>query len=838
MQEQYDRIRGEYPDALILFRLGDFYEVFENDAVKASQILGITLTSRGKGEGAKKMAGVPHHALKNYLPKLIEAGFKVAIADQVEEPKPGKLVERQVTKIITPGTVLDESSLDGSKHNFIASVYRLESSKQNTYSVSYADISTGTLVGFEVATKSALLNELEKLSLSELVISETLYDMFERSCLARRIEVRPLDEYMVSLNYDVLTEHFGTKNLKGFGLEDREGLIVATGRLVAYAKETQKNDLAHMRGFTLLQQGSTMNLDFETVRNLELLQPLLEQNTKYSLLGTLDQCMTPMGKRLMRLRIVRPSLDKTELERRYDFVDKFVLSPITLSNVRDSLKGISDIERITARIASGSAHAKELMALAHNLNAGKEIIRKVQGEFSLNLAEASLLDSMGKVSESITKTLKDEPSVLLSEGNLIREGFDPEVDELRTLRNNISNVLKDLQHRESEQTGIPSLKVSFNKVFGYYIEVTRTHSDKVPAHFVRKQTLANAERYITDELKQLEEKILKSEESLITLERNLFLELRDSLLPSITEFLKFAKVISEIDVHTSFAFTAREFRYTRPEIVTDQEIVIKNGRHPVVERLVSEFIPNSTNFDSDGLVHILTGPNMAGKSTYIRQVALITLMAQIGSFVPAEEMTFGIVDRIFTRVGASDNLAKGESTFMVEMQETANILNNATDKSLVILDEVGRGTSTYDGVAIAWSVVEHLLEEISCKALFATHYHELTAIPESHSAASNFNVAVKDDENGIVFLHKIKEGGTSKSYGVHVAGLAGVPETVVNRANEILKGFESVSAETGNDASKLASKENKDDGESRNTKKSVPRAPKKMHPEQLGLIDT
>jgi len=829
MQEQYQKIKTEYSDFIILFRLGDFYETFNEDAIQISKVLGITLTSRGKDENKTPLAGIPYHALPNYMPKIVDAGLKVVIAEQMEEPVPGKLVERKVTKVITPGTIMDENSLDSSKNNYIGCI----SKHKNEYLFAYSDLTTGALFVFSTQHLNQLKLEINKINPSEILTSKKDSELI-KSLYNKGIET--IEDNKFDLNYasECLLAQLGVLSVKGFGIDDEDPVIIVAGVLVNYLKDCQKSELKHIKSIKKYSYSDYMQLDPETIRNLELVYSANgnEQNTLYNVL---NKSSTAMGKRNLRRWIIYPLINKDKLNDRLNSVDKFYQNPILVNDIDLILNKISDIERIAGRIGTASANPRDLIALKLSLLNIAQIIDLLDSQDNLSQRLKSLVfnfkDSDSNVKKCIdnviaiiNESIDDEPSATLSEVGIIKTGFNKEVDEIRSLRQNSKQILTKMQSDEVSRTGISSLKISFNSVFGYYIEITKTHISKVPDNYIRKQTLANAERYITQELKELEEKILSSEDKLIKLEQALFIEIRNKVAEFITEIQEVAEIIAEIDCYISFAKVAKSNRYIKPEIVEENILNIKDSRHPVIERIVGDFVPNSVEFSDQALIHILTGPNMSGKSTYIRQVALITLMAQIGSFVPAQSMQWSLTDRIFTRVGATDNLSKGESTFMVEMNETANILNNATQKSLIILDEVGRGTSTYDGVAIAWSIIEFIFEKLKAKTLFATHYHELINLETQYKGIKNFNVEVLEVNDEIMFKHKIVKGGTNRSYGVHVAKLAGIPTEVLTKADGILKAFENESS-----VEKAVNKGS-------NSSKTKLKKPKAIHPEQLGLI--
>lgn len=839
MQQQYNELKKEFGDAVLLFRLGDFFEAFYDDAIQISKVLGITLTRRGKGPEAYPMAGIPHHALPNYLPKLVEANLKIAVAEQMEEAVPGKLVERKVTKVITPGTITDENSLDSSRNNYIASVVIDGTEK---FTLSYADLTTGELRAFETKSFEVFKNEIRKINPSEILCSEQNLKLLV-SVITKRFEVKDSSFFDLEKTNSEILNHFESSTLRGFGIENKNNIISSVGGLIAYLKECQKSQLKHIQKIHIYDYSNFMQLDSVTIRNLELIYPLNGSDESKTVYACLNECQNPMGKRKLREFILKPLINSEMLEDRFSVVDYFYKNVLITDELRENLRNMFDLERLTGKLGVGSANPKDLVALKDslkfsiqifkNLALGYDNLPKRLKHFVKIFTDASSIKlDFENIINLVETSLLDSPSVMLNDGNIIRDGYNFEIDELRNLKNNSRNILAQIQTREVSKTGISSLKISYNKVFGYYIEITKSHLEKVPGDYIRKQTLVNAERFITAELKELEEKIVSAEEKLVTLESRLFLEIREQVSKYIPQMLEASEILSEIDVLSNFGFIARKYQFTKPEILThdDLQLDIKDGRHIVVERITNKFTPNSTDFESNSFIHILTGPNMSGKSTYIRQVALIVLLAQMGSFVPAASLKFNLADRIFTRVGASDNLAKGESTFMVEMIETANILNNATQKSLIILDEVGRGTSTYDGVAIAWSVLEYVYNNLKCRTLFATHYHELVNLEEKYKGIKNFNVLVKEDGEDIVFMHKIGSGGTDKSYGVHVAKLAGVPKEVVERANAILKEFEAES-KTQNPKSKIKNQEKNIDNS-----KPVTRNPKRIHPEQMGLI--
>jgi DNA mismatch repair protein MutS len=790
MQEQYEKIKGEYKDHIVFFRLGDFYEAFDNDAVQLSNILGITLTGRGKDEKRRPMAGIPFHALDNYLPKLLDAGCKVAIADQVEEATPGKLVERKVTKIITPGTITDEESLQSDKNNYLGALHL----NKDTYYLSYLDVNGSEVSIVEAKNIHDVINEVKRLNIKELVIldkSSFKEELIKQGVYINELPKRFFDE---SSNKKCVLNIFKISTLGGFGLNDTEDEYISLGAVLRYVQECLRTDPSNLIRIQKIIQTDYLKIDVNTIRNLELFYNSLGLETP-TLNSVLNKCVNPVGKRIMRTWILRPIVDVAKLNRRYEKVAYFKECRFECEELQEILKSISDLERINSRISLMSANPRDLLSLKYSLQMFLQLedsIRSNSEMFQEYLAIFEKRSDIQNVIDLIESSINEESSIEITNGDVFKLGYDSAIDELKGISKNSKDVLSKIQIREVERTGISSLKVAFNSVFGYYIEVTRSNLDKVPNDYIRKQTLANAERYITEELKEWEEKILTANDKLIKLEVEAFQKILEELGKSKLLIGEVTHVVAELDIFSSLGKLARERNYVQPEINlnSNDDSKIVEGRHPVIEDIIKEFIPNNFEIVNGKLINIITGPNMSGKSTFIRQVALIYLMAQIGSFVPASQFKYAPVDKIYSRVGASDNLSKGESTFMVEMIETANILNNATKNSLVILDEVGRGTSTYDGVAIAWSMVEFLSDKIKPITLFATHYHELTEMDKIKSNIKNLSVEVYDDGKDIVFTHKIKEGKANKSYGIHVAELAGVPKVVVKRAQEILKKFE------------------------------------------------
>ena len=797
MMEQYLSIKSKYQDMILLYRMGDFYETFYEDAKTISKVLGITLTKRGGGKTADvPLAGFPYHALDNYLPKLVQAGFRVAICEQVEDPKQAKtVVKRDVVEIVTPGTALSEKLLDHKVSNFLAAVHL---QGQNA-GVSYGDFSTGEFYISEVALEN-LINYLQEIAPKEILVSQSLHEQFRQS-FDKKINaiLTRVDDWIFShkFAYETLTSHFRTPNLKGFGAEEFEFGIVAAGAILHYSKENFQNDLQHVQKLSVISANDFMILDASTRRNLEITTPIIGQSMDGTLLSILDHTITPMGGRLLRHIITHPLISLEKIQVRLDRVETFHKDDELRKTMRGYLENISDLERLLGRVATGRASPRDLSTLKRALSFVKPIQQLLHDSDYPTLAfYRSNLEDVDEVVDVIERAIEENPPLNITEGGIIREGFNQELDELRTISREGKSWIVNLQNSEKEKTGIPSLKIGFNKVFGYYFEVTRVHQDKVPEYFIRKQTLVNAERYITPELKEFEEKVLGAEEKMASLEYELFQNIREEVANWGVAIQNNARLIAELDCFGSLAEVASLYNYIKPAIDAGDEIIIKCGRHPVVEQLLppdEPFIDNDIQLDKDETqIMVITGPNMSGKSTYLRQVGLIVLLGQIGAFVPAEAAKIGIVDRIFTRVGASDNLAFGESTFMVEMLEAANILNNASEKSLILLDEVGRGTSTFDGLSIAWAMTEYLHhnKKIAAKTLFATHYHELTELAMLYPRIQNFRVAVREYDDHVVFLRKIEAGGTDNSYGIYVAQMAGLPEAVVERAKEVLHNLE------------------------------------------------
>lgn len=796
MMKKYLETKEQYKDCILFYRLGDFYEMFFDDAITVSRELEITLTGKSCGQEERApMCGVPYHAVDGYLTRLVAKGYKVAICDQVEDPKQAKgLVKREVTRIVTPGTILDAQAIDETKNNYIMCIVYIA----DRYGVSIADITTGDYFVTELPDSGKLKDEIYRFMPSEIICNEAFYmsgldleDLKERFHMAvYSLESWYFDDASCR---GKLMEHFKVSSLAGLGLADYDCGVISAGALLQYLLETQKNDLSHMTHITPYTTGKYMVLDSSTRRNLELCETLREKQKRGSLLWVLDKTKTAMGARTLRKFIEQPLIEKEEILRRLDAVEELKQSAISREEIREYLSPVYDLERLITRITYGTANPRDLTAFAGSLSMLPPIRYLLEEMQSALLKEIyTELDPLEDLCELVQNAIAEEPPIAMKEGGIIRDGYHEEVDTLRRAKSEGKNWLAKLEQEEREKTGIKNLKIKYNKVFGYYLEVTNSYKDLVPDYYTRKQTLANAERYITPELKELEDTILGAEDKLYALEYELYCSVRDTIAAEVKRIQATAKAIASLDVFASLALVAERNNYVRPKINKSGKIDIKDGRHPVVEQMIPDgtFICNDTVLDDKKQrVSIITGPNMAGKSTYMRQAALIVLMAQIGSFVPAAKADIGLVDRIFTRVGASDDLASGQSTFMVEMTEVANILRNATSKSLLILDEIGRGTSTFDGLSIAWAVVEYISDSklLGAKTLFATHYHELTELEGKIDNVNNYCIAVKEKGDDIVFLRKIVKGGADKSYGIQVAKLAGVPDLVIERAKEIVE---------------------------------------------------
>ena len=795
MMQQYMETKKQYADCILFYRLGDFYEMFFEDAITASKELEITLTGKNCGmEERAPMCGVPYHSVDSYLNRLVEKGYKVAICEQVEDPQQAKgIVKREVVRVVTAGTNMNTQALDETKNNYIMCIVYLA----DRYGLAVADVSTGDYFVTELDSGRKLLDEIHKFSPSEIICNESFYmsgldldDLKHRlGMMIYSIDTHFFDDEMCAR---ILKEHFHTATLEGLGLGDYNCGVIAAGALLKYLYEIQKTSLSHITHITGYTTGKYMLLDSSSRRNLELCETLREKQKRGSLLWVLDKTKTAMGARMLRSYIEQPLIDRTAIEKRLEAVEELKDQAIAREEIREYLSPVYDLERLISRVTYQSANPRDLISFRNSLEMLphiKYLLKEMQGGLLQQICEE--LDPLEDLHQLLEESIMEEPPLAMKEGGIIKDGYDADVDMLRQAKTEGKNWLAQLEEEEREKTGIRNLKIKYNKVFGYYLEVTNAYKEMVPDYYTRKQTLANAERFITPRLKELEDTILGAEDKLYALEYNLYCKVRDRIASEVLRVQQTAKAVAKIDVFTSLALVAERNNYVRPKINEKGLIDIRGGRHPVVERMTPDnmFIANDTLLDDKkNRVSIITGPNMAGKSTYMRQSALIVLMAQIGSFVPADSANIGICDRIFTRVGASDDLASGQSTFMVEMTEVANILRNATSSSLLILDEIGRGTSTFDGLSIAWAVVEHISNKklLGAKTLFATHYHELTELEGKIDSVNNYCIAVKEQGDDIVFLRKIVKGGADKSYGIQVAKLAGVPESVIARAKEIV----------------------------------------------------
>ncbi len=839
MMQHYMETKKEYPDCILFYRLGDFYEMFFDDALTVSKELEITLTGKDCGLSERApMCGVPFHAVDSYLYRLVQKGYKVAIAEQMEDPKQAKgLVKREVIRVVTPGTITSSQVLDETKNNYLMGIVYMD----GIYGISTADISTGDFMVTEVDSERELFDEINKFSPSEIICNNALYmSGVDMDGLKNRYQVviTALDSRFFGEEScrRILMEHFKVGALVGLGLEDYATGIIAAGAVMQYIYETQKSTLEHITTVTPYSTGQYMVIDTSTRRNLELVETMREKQKRGTLLWVLDKTKTAMGARLLRACIEQPLIHRDEIIRRQNAVEELNMNYISREEICEYLNPIYDLERLIGRISYKTANPRDLIAFRSSLEM-LPYIKQILGEFNSELlAEFGReLDPLQDIFRLIGDAIVEEPPITVREGGIIKDGYNQEADKLRQAKTEGKNWLTELEAKEKEKTGIKTLKVKFNKVFGYYFEVTNSFKDQVPDYYIRKQTLTNAERFTTDELKQLEDIIMGAEEKLVSLEYDLFCEVRDKIGAEVIRIQKTAKSIAGIDVFCSLSVVATRRNYVKPSINDKGVIQIKNGRHPVVEQMMRDdmFVANDTFLDNGkNRLSVITGPNMAGKSTYMRQVALIVLMAQLGSFVPAQEADIGICDRIFTRVGASDDLASGQSTFMVEMTEVANILRNATRNSLLVLDEIGRGTSTFDGLSIAWAVIEHISNSklLGAKTLFATHYHELTELEGTIAGVKNYCIAVKEQGDDIVFLRKIVRGGADKSYGIQVAKLAGVPDSVIARAKEI--------AEELSDADITArAKEIAEISSNITQHKAVPK-PDEVDMQQLSFFDT
>ena len=793
LMKQYNDIKFKYPNTVLLFRVGDFYETFGQDAVLASKVLGIVLTKRGAGSTSEtELAGFPHHSIENYLPKLVKAGHRVAICDQLEDPKlTKKIVKRGVTEIVTPGIVINDGVLDQKKNNYLASIYF----EKNECGISFLDVSTGDFYISQGDFK--LIDQLiSNFSPNEILVSKPSKNKFNE-LIGSTYNIYPLDDWVFDSSYskNKLLDHFDTKSLKGFGVEDIQLGITAAGSIIHYLGDTEHNNLSHISNLQRIFPDSYVWMDKFTMKNLELFNS--NSSNGFNLSETIDDTITSMGSRRLKNWIAFPLVEKKDIKMRQEIVSSIIDDNEVSDQLDINLNNISDIERLMSKIATYKISPRELVYLKNSLESVKKIkqsLSDISGNLKIYGKTIPVSDSIVSL---ITKTLKEDSPVSILKGDFINDNYSNELDKLRNIRSSGKEYLNQILERESEITKIPSLKISFNNVFGYYIEVRNTHKDKVPEDWIRKQTLVNAERYITQELKEYEEKIINADEKIKDLELKLFLKLIDNLQDSLTALKLISERVSVIDILNSFSKRAIKYKYICPEIIDKKKIEITQGRHPVIEANLphgERYVPNDILLNKDQQIIMITGPNMSGKSAILRQTALITILAQIGSFVPAKKMRFSIVDRIFTRVGASDNISMGESTFMVEMNETASILNNLTDHSLILLDEIGRGTSTYDGISIAWAIAEFLHEnKNNPHVLFATHYHDLNEMESIFKGIKNFNVSVKETKDDVVFLRKLVKGGSNHSFGIHVAKMAGMPKLVLDSAKNKLKLMERTS---------------------------------------------
>jgi DNA mismatch repair protein MutS len=793
LMKQYNAIKAKHPGALLLFRVGDFYETFGEDAIRASKILDIVLTKRANGSASHiELAGFPHHSLDTYLPKLVRAGNRVAICDQLEDPKSVKgIVKRGVTELVTPGLSFNDQVLDTKKNNYLASIFF----GKDKHGIAFLDLSTGEFMCAE-GSASYLEKLIQSFAPAEIIFSKAAKKSASELLKNDFITFHCEDwVYQYDFTYEKLKTHFGTANLKGFGIEELESGIVAAGAILYYLEETEHKEIQHISSISRIAEEKYVWLDKFTIRNLELVFPQHEGGIP--LINILDQTVTPMGSRMMKKWMVLPLKEKATIEERLNVVDFFYQNEALIDEMVDPLKHIGDLERLISKVVVGRANPREINQIRRaliNIRPIKELLKNQKNPTLKRLSDQ--LNPCEFLLEKISTELKEDAPMLTHQGGIIQDGVDAELDEYRGLANTGKDFLVQIQQREVQKTGISSLKIAFNKVFGYYLEVTHSHKDKVPAEWIRKQTLVNAERYITPELKEYEDKILNAEDKMIAIEQRFFLALVQETAQYVTQIQQNARVLGTLDVLISFAQVAISNSYSRPKISETETLEIKDGRHPVIEKQLppgEDYVPNDIYLDHDSQqIMIITGPNMAGKSALLRQTALTVLMAQMGSFVPASFARIGIIDKVFTRVGASDNLSKGESTFMVEMTETASILNNLSDRSLVLMDEIGRGTSTYDGISIAWSIVEYLHNHptFRAKTLFATHYHELNQLAADFPKIKNFNVSVKEVGNKVIFMRKLKAGGSEHSFGIHVAQMAGMPNPIVLRAAEIMSHLE------------------------------------------------
>jgi DNA mismatch repair protein MutS len=823
--KQFRHFKEKYPDCILFFRMGDFYETFYEDAKTCSRVLGLTLTSRDKGSvNPVPLAGVPWHAVDGYLKKMLQAGYRVAVCEQMEDPKTAKgVVKRDVVRIVTPGTLTDAMLLEDKKDNFLCGVHL---DAKGRAAISWVDISTGHFFVQRIP-ESELLDELQRLAPAECLLADRRGELFDAETRRLATDIGRLTHAIVTERpawyfdpYQArqrLLKHFGTATLEGFGIEEADAdLIPPAGAVIEYLNETQRTTLGHIQSLRKVSRKNFLQIDPTSLRSLEILQTIRGENRKGSLLACLDETLTGMGGRMYRQWLCMPLCDVAAIETRQDAVQELMENESRAVEIRQLLSKTADTERIAARISTLRVGPRDMVALAGTL---RQIptLRQQLDQFQASLPKdlASRCDSMDEMAHLLESAIEPNCPPRLSDGGVIRNGFSTELDRLRSISRDGQSWLRQYQKEQSERTGIANLKVGYNKVFGYYIEITNASSDKAPADYVRKQTVKNAERYITEELKNYENEVLTAQDRALELEQRLFEDVRLEAAKYIRRMQDLADVIAQCDCLTAMAHIAARRNYIRPRVTDDTILIIREGKHPVLaEALGAEFVPNDVELgQGGGDIGVITGPNMSGKSTYIRQTALLVLMAQTGSFIPAKEAQIGLVDRIFTRVGASDELTRGQSTFMVEMTETANIINNATPRSLVILDEVGRGTSTYDGLSLAWAITEHLATRVKCRTLFATHYHELTELAELFGNVRNLNVAVREWMDEVVFLHRILPGGTDKSYGIHVAKLAGIPKSILTRSQEILQELEATFAKEAGGRHLARNKTKQDEGD-------------------------
>ncbi len=801
--QQFHRFKQKFPDCVLFFRMGDFYETFYDDARITSETCGLTLTARNKGANPIPLAGVPYHAVDGYLKKMISAGHKVAVCEQIEDPKLAKgVVKRDVVRIITAGTLTDDMLLEEKQNNFLAAVYLGKKSA----AVSWVDLSTGHFFTENIA-ENRLIDELLRIGPAEVILPQSRGELFDAEFKKIAGQIHSLSSAVITLRpgwyFDAvsaqkkLCEHFGVAGLEGFGIADNEDCIAPAGAIIEYLNETQKTALKHIILLKKFNRRQFLQIDQASLRSLEILGVIRGGTAKNSLLGSIDQTLTAMGGRMIRQWFCMPLCEISPIELRHDAVEELCGNAQILNKLRSLFKQIADIERIAARLATGRATPRDLLALAQSLRQAGEVKNLLmQCRADLLSSTGGRIDTMNELAERLESAIEPQCPTHLRDGGVIRPGFDAELDRLRSVGKSGRDFLAEYQQQQIKRTGIANLKIGFNQVFGYYIEITNSYADKVPPDYIRRQTVKNAERYITEPLKKYEEQALTASQKALEIEQKIFEQLRSFAAEHIPRLAALAECIAQCDCLAALAYLAGRENYIRPQMTNEKILSITDGKHPVLAGLLgSEFVPNDIQLGNGKAdIAIITGPNMSGKSTYIRQTALLVIMAQAGSFLPAKNATIGITDKIFTRVGASDELTRGQSTFMVEMTETANILNNATERSLVILDEVGRGTSTHDGLALAWAITEHLANNIKCRTLFATHYHELTELAGLLVNVKNLNVAVREWMDEVVFLHKIVPGGTDKSYGIHVAKLAGVPKQITTRASEILKDLENAFA--------------------------------------------